>query len=519
MSERALPVVPKVKLISAIASPFDLSVASARTCYSSKGIIWPEEVSADEKSVALRNRIAESTREAGHLTTRQHAHFVFALSDVSRHCIWSFLHSHPYYNSEQVSQRYVKVRGGRYFVPPLKERARQQYDRVVSLELAAYEKLIALILPRARGEYYRIFPARERDEKRWESVISKRAYEVARYVLPIATSAYLYHTISALTLIRYYKYCRQFDTPLEQRLLVEAMVREVLKVDPEFARDLEEPILFEEHAESLYFKKIDLQESRTFIREFDHSLEGRISKLVSHTPDPERMIGDAVRVVLGRGEGTLSDSEAVERVLNPKKNPSLGDVLGAGTLSKLGRALHLVHFVFKKKLSHTADSQDQRHRATPAARPLLMAHYSGEPDYIVPQLIAAVPEAADFYAEQMNEIFKGINQLIEEGVEWEVAQYLLPNAFPVRFIETGDLLGLHHKWKLRTCYNAQEEIFAASVDELSQAALLFPALGEYLRAPCYVRKLAGEKPFCPEKERFCGLPVWNYAIEDYLRII
>src|SRR4051812_18137406 len=70
----------EVKLVGAIQPPYELAVASARTCYSGKGIIYPEEVSKDERSIELRDRIASSTLEAGHLTTRQHAHFVFALS-------------------------------------------------------------------------------------------------------------------------------------------------------------------------------------------------------------------------------------------------------------------------------------------------------------------------------------------------------------------------------------------------------------------------------------------------------
>ena len=94
----------KVTLINAFANPFKNAIATARTCYSSKGIITDEGVSI-EKHGAL----AKSIYEAGHHTPLQHAHFQFAIEGVSRHAIWSFLHSHPFYNSEQVSQRYVEV--------------------------------------------------------------------------------------------------------------------------------------------------------------------------------------------------------------------------------------------------------------------------------------------------------------------------------------------------------------------------------------------------------------------------
>ena len=74
----------EVKLVGAIEKPYEVAVASARTCYSGKGIVYPNDVSSNEKLVSLRDKIASSTMDAGHLTTRQHAHFVFAISGVSR---------------------------------------------------------------------------------------------------------------------------------------------------------------------------------------------------------------------------------------------------------------------------------------------------------------------------------------------------------------------------------------------------------------------------------------------------
>jgi hypothetical protein len=51
-----------------------------------------------------------------------------------------------------------------------------------------------------------------------------------------------------------------------------------------------------------------------------------------------------------------------------------------------------MHFTFAKKISHTADSQDQRHRMTPASRPILSGHFvPDQPDYITPILIRQTP--------------------------------------------------------------------------------------------------------------------------------
>ena len=107
---------PGVRLVHAFDRPYENVVATARTCYSSKGIISEDQASARPDR---RDALAKSIYEAGHHTTYQHAHFQFALENVSRQFLWTFLHSHPFYNSEQVSQRYVEVGRGQYAIPPL----------------------------------------------------------------------------------------------------------------------------------------------------------------------------------------------------------------------------------------------------------------------------------------------------------------------------------------------------------------------------------------------------------------
>ena len=112
----ALSPEPMVRLENAFQNPYDNAVATARTCYSSKGIINEDQASAKPER---RDALARSIYDAGHHTTFQHAHFQFVLENVSRQFLWTFLHSHPFYNSEQVSQRYVEVSHGHFAIPPL----------------------------------------------------------------------------------------------------------------------------------------------------------------------------------------------------------------------------------------------------------------------------------------------------------------------------------------------------------------------------------------------------------------
>src|ERR1039458_7580977 len=151
---------PKVTLVNTFTKPFDNAVATARTCYSSKGIITAEQVGGEgldaekqEDRRQKRDDLARSIYKAGHHTTLQHAHFQFALENVSRQFIWSFLHSHPFYNSEQVSQRYVTVNPTQMAMPPLAGDAAKIYLKAIALQTQAYEELTESLKPLVEREY------------------------------------------------------------------------------------------------------------------------------------------------------------------------------------------------------------------------------------------------------------------------------------------------------------------------------------------------------------------------------
>src|ERR1019366_8216370 len=236
---------PKVTLVNTFTKPFDNAVATARTCYSSKGIITAEQVGGEgldaekqEDRRQKRDDLARSIYKAGHHTTLQHAHFQFALENVSRQFIWSFLHSHPFYNSEQVSQRYVTVDTSQIAMPPLSGPAAQIYRDTVEFQTKKLKGLVG-------REYQARFRHADLAGKKAATAVQKKSQEVARYVLPVATFAYLYHTISGLTLLRYWRLCQTFDAPLEQRLVVGKMVQAVLDQAPAYKAILEEPMDFE----------------------------------------------------------------------------------------------------------------------------------------------------------------------------------------------------------------------------------------------------------------------------------
>ena len=501
---------PQVKLVKAFANSFKNVIAAARTCYSSKGIIEDESIEMERyRGLAL------DIYEAGHHTTFQHATFQFQLSDVSRQFIWSFLHSHAFYNSEQVSQRYVEVKDGNFFVPPLKGEALEVYTNIAGVQIQAYRKLVELLMRPAGRAYLSVFPKRGND-KRFAGDIKKKAQEIARYVLPVATFSYLYHTVSGITLLRYAKMSKSGDTPYEQQIVVDMMVRELLKFDPNYQLVIEEPL------DEKFFSNENIGNNEVqsnFIEEFDCELGDHVSKLVDYKANSEKVIAGAVREVLGKSSSELSDSEAIALAIDPVRNKVLQSSLVLTTHDKISRALYHASYTFRKKLSHTADSQDQRHRMTPGSRPIIAEHMRSEPDYIVPKLVLLDDEAERLYRRTMNMTWESIDRLISLGVSTEFAAYLLPNAFPIRFTESADLLNLHHKAEMRLCYNAQEEIWKASLDEVEQIKQVHPALGKFLLPPCTVRSMAGTTPYCPEGKRYCGVPVWKLDTSEYSRTI
>ncbi len=505
-----------MRLVAAPLQSLNIVAAAARTCYSRQGIVLPDTLLGDPSHPRYaerkrkRDRLVQDLYRAGHHTTFQHVQFQFALSGVSRLLIWSLFHNHPFYNSEQVSQRYVEVQPDTLYMPPeLPDRFRTAYGEVLQFLLDRYRQLAGRLYPVAEAELRRRFPHRNFQERRWAHSVRTRAWEVARYVLPLATQAYLHHTLSAITLLRYHRVALHTEVPHEARRVVQAMVQAVLDHDPEFGRLLEAPLPAPETppGEPL------LQESEA--RSFDHTLDGLQSRLVNPNPSLEHHLAQAYRTATG--QTALSDEEALAAMLDPARNPLLAEPLNLTYHLKETQPLHHACWTFQKKLSHTADSQDQRHRMTPGSRPRL--RLPAFPDYLTPTLVQQDPDTHRLYHETLQHLWDRVLTLHRQGMPTEFLLYLLPNAVAVRFYETFNLLAFRHKAAMRLCYNAQEEIWRVTLQEVQQIQQVNPGIARYLRPPCWIRRRAGKRPYCPEGSRYCGIPVWNLEPPEMDRTI
>src|SRR5215469_7386801 len=194
---------PRVTLRNAFAHPFDSAIAAARTCYAPR-LIGPEEITDKQ-----RLNIGAATFYSGHHTVYQHAHFEFGLENVSRQFVWSFLHAHPFYNSEQQSQRYVRMERAQAYVPTVSlffdEGAKEIYENAIARAWAYYRELSTMLVSDARTILSDIW-----------------------HIGPMS------HTISGIVLHRLWRMCSASDTPSEARAVIGEMVAQVRQQDAQF---------------------------------------------------------------------------------------------------------------------------------------------------------------------------------------------------------------------------------------------------------------------------------------------
>lgn len=522
--------------------PFAVTVAAAWSCYAGKPsraetvlkLVYgePSPTLSEEKRVAREERKARAIKlyadlfAAGHHTTFQHSTFIFVLDNVSRLAIWSFFHSHPFYNSEQVSQRYREVTGETMMAPDVPLHLAGIYDQAIQASFDAYVRIGEILTPDFERMYAQVFPARAKArgdsaQARFASDVQKKSQEVARYILPLATPAHLYHTVNGLTLLRHYVLANQPDAPTEVRYIVNQMISQVLEMDPYFLGGPGHPLdltalsteqtleaqAFHDWNENLSQNPDDVER---FFTEYDAQLDGRNSKLVSYDPNAEARFADAIRAVMGVDRAAISDEDAIARVLDGGQNAYHGNAVFLGMHSKLMQTMNHVQFTFQKRISGAEDAQNQRHRGTPGSSPMLTAHLRKHPDVIVPWAIRQNPEALAVYNAAVKTMWDAKNRLLAADVNPETALYLLPNSHNLRFYESGSLLNYYWKWIKRLCLDAQREISETAWQEVTQVRDVHPTIGHYVDGPpCVMRDRAGRKPICPEGERYCGIPVWR----------
>ncbi|MEJ2468147.1 MAG: FAD-dependent thymidylate synthase, partial [Campylobacterales bacterium] len=378
--------------------------------------------------------------------------------------IWRLLHAHPYYNSEQVSQRYAKMTIENCVYPAGGDQA--EWEAYYGACFEDYERLIEVLLPDVEA----VVPKFRKKDSR------KKAQEMARYVLPGGMSAYLYHTVNVITLLRYIAVAKAMPECREEAVqFAEILAEKLVEMDASLA-----PLVEHAKAASPVFPAFDMAALRTKIGVTDENVK----------------VYDVV------GDAAFDVNENYADVLRYSQMLLDQGVLGG--------------FSTYTRLSLSADAQNQRHRRSPAVRPALESIYARQ--YYTPPIIARNPEAFSIY-----------KRAIEAGYDFFEAQrdklgfgeaaYALPNAHEIELVERDDFTSFHHKAQMRLCYNAQEEIFDVVYEQVKQLRAMGVPGAEELLPPCATRFAMKIRPTCPEGDHFCGIKVWKLDFEDYKREI
>ena len=448
----------KITALDSFYKPTDIAVGSARSCYFGKRIVTPNEASKWNK----KNDLLNSIFKAGHHTTLMHYHFTFLIEGVSRLLIWRLLHSHPFYNSEQVSQRYARMKIENFTYP--KKANKQVWQKYYEKMFSYYETLIEKLTP----DIEKILPKFKKKEA------IKKAQEFARYLLPIGMNAHLYHTINVITALRYLSAVNSIPEAKEEaKEFSNKLEKEMLKID----KDLAPLIEFARNSPSK-FPNIDIE---------------KIKK--------EKNVKDKVDVFdIVDYDFELNENYAgVLRLSNIWLDES---ILGS--------------FNSYIKLSLSADAQNQRHRRSPSIRAKLEDIYKR--DFYTPPIISQNREIEKLYNEAVEYSYDFFEEQ-KEILGFSESAYALLNAHNIEIIEHDDFNAFAHKAQMRLCYNAQEEIFDITYNQVKKLREKGVKAAEKFLPPCTIRKIKGIKPICPEGERFCGVKVWKLEFENYRRII
>lgn len=236
--------------------------------------------------------------------------------------------------------------------------------------------------------------------------------------------------------------------------------------------------------------------------------------LISHTPDPEKIIAASARLC-------YSNSEIDELLnnLDAKKTSEL-----VSRLIDMGHESTIEHVTFTfgiEGVSRSFLAQITRHRM--ASFSVQSQRYVKDDNFhfVIPPEIDSSPEAKRIYLEAMENDIKAYQQiadvlynkhfddLIKQGINEkkaksqaekmaiEDARFVLPNACHTKMITTFNARSLLNFFSLRCCNRAQWEIKAVADEMLKLCISIAPTVFKNAGPGCV-------RAACPEGKMTCG---------------
>ena len=220
--------------------------------------------------------------------------------------------------------------------------------------------------------------------------------------------------------------------------------------------------------------------------------------LVSHTPDPEKVIGSAAKLCYS----AVGVEHLVAHATGENQRPFLEKLTAVGHLSPTEHA----SFTFAVEgISRACSHQLVRHRL--ASYSQQSQRYVNEAgfDYIMPPSVGEDEDLKILFKETMEKLQRSYESIAEKLAEKgyskeaarEDARFVLPNAVETKIMITMNARELLHFFTQRLCNRAQWEIRSLALAMLRLVRPLAPSIFRLAGPPC----LSGK---CPEGPRSCG---------------
>ncbi|MGI5825585.1 MAG: FAD-dependent thymidylate synthase [Bacillota bacterium] len=215
-------------------------------------------------------------------------------------------------------------------------------------------------------------------------------------------------------------------------------------------------------------------------------------KLISHTPDPERVVAAAARLCYSPRSANeilenFSDeqvTEFVQKIVSLGHESTMEHVSFTFAIDGISRALS--HQLVRHRIGCSYSQQSQRYVK------------EKQFEYITPPKVAKNPAALAKFEKLMAEAQKVYTELLEAGIPAEDARFVLPNAAETKFVMTMNVRSLLHFFELRCCNRAQWEIRALANAMLKEVKAVAPLLFAHAGATC------DSQGICYEGDMCCG---------------
>lgn len=216
-------------------------------------------------------------------------------------------------------------------------------------------------------------------------------------------------------------------------------------------------------------------------------------QLLNYSNNPEKTVALAAKLCYT----TKSIEQIIKSIEKEKPDRIIKKIIKLGHYS----VLEHVSFTFGiEDISRVTSHQLVRHRlASYAQKSQRYTKITETEPYIIPKEIAHNQDLMLKFQEISAKSTAFYLELLEKGISFEDARYILPQATTTNIIFTANARELLHFFRLRCCNRAQWEIRELACNMLKIVKDIAPNIFANAGPPC----LNG---LCPEGELSCGRP-------------